>query len=218
MRKINVRVSSGLGDRLLTLLFYYVNFGSENEINIFWEKNNCLNCDYDKLFKNKVKLSFMKDNSFSLPPDVPVTSRKNLVINYLKSFKNQNVLIKGEVFDKTSDFKKLDYKKYFRDILRPSDDIQSVVNEYIENNFNSKIIGVHFRAADKLCPKTLSFFSPKKSLFQILKEYDLAINTFLDDDCKIFLATDDSGPRSPCSSDIQNLKLKIILKKNMEIK
>jgi len=208
MRKINVRVSSGLGDRLLTLLFYYVNFGSENEINIFWEKNNCLNCDYDKLFKNKVKLSFIKDNSFSLPPDVPVISRKNLVINYLKSFKNQNVLIKGEVFDKTSDFKKLDYKKYFRDILRPSDDIQSVVNEYIENNFNSKIIGVHFRAADKLCPKTLSFFSPKKSLFQILKEYDLAINTFLDDDCKIFLATDDSGPRSPCSSDIQNLKLK----------
>ncbi len=76
MRKINVRVSSGLGDRLLTLLFYYVNFGSENEINIFWEKNNCLNCDYDKLFKNKVKLSFREDNPFFLPLMFPLQAEK----------------------------------------------------------------------------------------------------------------------------------------------
>lgn len=206
MRKINVQVSSGLGDRLLTLLFYHVNFGSENEINFFWEKNHCLNCDYHNLLNNKIKLSYDVSNSFFLHPQVSAINRKALIQNYLNLVKD-DVHINGEVFDKTCDFKKLYYKKYFQEIINPVDKIKQITEDYVENNFDGKVIGVHLRVADKFCLKTLSFFSPKKSLFEVLQEYEKSI-AHAEDDCKILFSTDDSGPKSPNSSEIQDLKLR----------
>lgn len=204
MRKINIQVSSGLGDRFLTLLFYCVNFGLENEINIFWEKNHCLNCDYSKLIQNKIKISSEFDNFFELPSNIPVTNRKYLIENYLNNTK-QDVLIKGQVFDKTRDFRKLSYKKYFENFIKPVDEISSVVENYMNNEFNSSVIGVHFRTADKI--KNL-FYSNGKSFFQVLEEYEKIIDSYIEKDFKIFLATDDSGPKFPFSDEIQDLKLR----------
>lgn len=195
-----VRCSSGLCNKLRVLLSAYrASQILERELEFIWVKNIACGAGFYDLFEN---------NEFHILDDQPRDNFGEIFLGHNRNrgdkifdileidFSNTIVssfmwLFLPDKYFKHSEY--LDESKKIFNQLKPIKYIQDEVNNFLKNNFNTKILGVHIRRGDFI-KETWNSTSETWDATILTNE----INNFLkrNPQGKIFVATDD-GAKTP---------------------